>query len=145
MRSEDSLPLVNPSPRFVLDSFALLAYFQDERGASRVDQLLRQGAEKQALLYLSSVNYAEVLYRVERTRGIQDAETAAALMGQHLPIQIMAVDVQLAASAAHLKAIHPISLADCCAAALAQQQRATVVTGDSDFARLTAIITVEWL
>ena len=137
--------MVDPSPRFVLDAFALLAFFQDERGASRVEQLLRQGAEEKASLYLSSVNYAEVLYRLERAGGIQDAKTAAALIEQNLPIQIMAVDVQLAVSAAHLKATHPISLADCCAAALAQQQQATVVTGDPDFARLAGVIAVEWL
>ena len=54
-------------------------------------------------------------------------------------------DLPLSLNAAHLKAGHPISLAACYVAALAQQLGATVLTGDPDFARLENVVRIEWL
>jgi ribonuclease VapC len=51
----------------------------------------------------------------------------------------------LALAAAYLKGLHPISYADCFAAALAQQLDAAVVTGDPDFRQLEGRVAIEWL
>ena len=47
-------------------------------------------------------------------------------------------------AAARLKAVHPISYADCLVAALAQRTGATILTGDPDFQRFGQTA-VEWL
>ena len=61
--------MVGEPQGYVLDSFALLAYFEDEPGAETVEQLLRQ-AERQAItLYLALVNLGEVYYITQRERG----------------------------------------------------------------------------
>lgn len=48
-------------------------------------------------------------------------------------------------AATHLKARHPISYADAFAAALAQLESATLVTGDREFEAVQGVIRIEWL
>lgn len=48
-------------------------------------------------------------------------------------------------SAAHLKAHYPISYADAFAAVLAQELKATLVTGDPEFHAVQHLIHIEWL
>ena len=47
--------------------------------------------------------------------------------------------------ATRLKACHPISYADCFAAALAIRVHAPIVTGDPDFRKLGKAVAVDWL
>lgn len=79
---------------YVLDSFAVLALLENEKGADQISKLLRLGDRKQAHLWLSVINMGEVLYIIERERGIE---------------------------AAHVKARYAVSYADAFAAALAQR------------------------
>jgi ribonuclease VapC len=62
-----------------------------------------------------------------------------------MPIEVVAVDLALAETAAELKAAHKISLADAFAAALAMQRRAELVTGDPEFKPLEGKIKLRWL
>ena len=130
--------------QLVLDSFALLAYFFGEAAASRVRDILREANIGNASLILTTVNLAEVAYRLERAWGEDRMLEALALIDSY-PIQIVEIDRELALAAARLKASHSIALADCLAAALAQRQGATVLTGDPDFQRLEGAVAVEWL
>ncbi len=59
--------------RFVLDSFALLAHLQDEPGAERVKAILAHAEKKEVELFLSSVNYGEVVYIIQRHNGLTAA------------------------------------------------------------------------
>ena len=56
----------------------------------------------------------------------------------------MEVDWNPALRAASLKARHGIAYADCVVAALAQQLRTKVITGDSDFRRLEKDVKLLW-
>ena len=78
------------SERFVLDSYALLAYFQDEEGADKVQTVLEMGSEGKAHLFLSVVNLGEVLYVVERERGVSRAHEILARI-EEMPIEIVDV------------------------------------------------------
>ena len=124
----------------VLDSFALLAYFQREPGAQRVMDLMRSSDG----LYMCSINLGEVFYKTVRTRGPDRARVALALVARG-PIEIVDPDRDLVLAAAYLKGLHPIAYADCFAAALALRMGATLVTGDRDFERLQDELTIEWL
>jgi len=52
--------------RYVLDSYAMIAYFEDEPGADRVAKILRQLIQGKAKGYMSVVNWGEVYYNTMR-------------------------------------------------------------------------------
>jgi PIN domain nuclease of toxin-antitoxin system len=131
-------------PGYVLDSFALMAQINDEPGADQVESLLELAHKGRAILWLSIVNLAEVLYIVERASGLyKTKETIATIDG--LPLQIVDVHRRLAFSAAHVKAQHALSLADAFAVALAKEKNAHVVTGDPEFETVEREIPIDWL
>lgn len=129
---------------FVLDSYALLAYLQDEPAGSRIEKLLDNARKEKCRLFFSLVNLGETLYIVERRGGITKAQDALALIRQ-LPIEIPLVDEQTVFTAAHIKANHAISYADAFVVATAVQENATVVTADPEFQSVETIVQVEWL
>jgi ribonuclease VapC len=129
---------------YVLDSFALLAYLQDEPVASRIEKLLDGAKKDKCLLFLSIINLGELLYITERRGGVAKAQDALALIRQ-LPIQVMPVDEQIVFSAAHIKANHTLSFADAFVVAIAIQEHAIILTGDPEFQSVESLVTVEWL
>lgn len=131
-------------PRFVLDSFALLAYLDAEPGGLRVKALLATAQTRQAEVALSIINYGEVIYITEREQGAFAARRVIAAVDQ-LPIAVIDADRRLTFAAAHVKAHHRLSYADAFAVALAQQTQATLVTGDPEFRSVEHLITIEWL
>jgi ribonuclease VapC len=131
-------------PRYVLDSFAILAHFQNEPGALPVRASLEQAARRQAELFLCLVNLGEVAYIVERDRGLSGVEEMLGAMKQ-LPIALITADRVLTLSAAHIKAQYPLSYADAFAAALAEREQATLLTGDKEFRHVEHLISINWL
>lgn len=129
---------------YVLDASALMTFFDDRRGADRVEELLVKAAEAKRPLMMSTVNWGEVYYSVWRARGEIAASEKLREIAQ-LPIEIVAVDVDLAKTAAALKAEHNLPYADCFAAALAQVRKAALVTSDKDFERLAGFARTIWL
>ena len=132
-----------PSGDYVLDSFALLAYLEDEVGAGRVTALFGQ-AKKQNNIWMSVINLGEVLYITEREQDVLASRKALAAIEQ-LPVEIVAADRVLTLAAAHIKANFPIAYADAFAVALGQMKRASVVTGDPEFKQVESLVTIEWL
>jgi PIN domain nuclease of toxin-antitoxin system len=129
---------------YVLDSFALLAYFGDEPGANTVGQPLVRAQHGTIKLFLSLVNLGEVYYITQRERGRDQAIETLVRINQ-LPLQQEPVDRELVLRAAALKADYAISYADAFAAGLAQRQQVPVVTGDPEFQKMTPVIEVVWL
>lgn len=132
------------APRYVLDSFALLAYFQAEPGGPRVRELLEQAIQGEVSLALTTVNLGEVAYRTERQHGLERAQEVLAKIEEYAP-SVVDVDRELALAAAHLKARHEMAYADCLATALAQHLDAQVVTGDPDFRQVEGLVAIQWL
>lgn len=131
-------------PSYVLDSFALLAYLGDEPGGRRVYDLLIQAREGKCTLFLCTINLGEILYIVERRRGLTKAQQTQALI-ESLPITEVNADRSLVLDAAHIKAGHTISYADAFAAALAAREHAAVLTSDPEFENIATLVRVEWL
>ncbi len=75
-------------PRYVLDSFGLLAYFGGEPGEAQVKVVLERAAAGQAEVYLSVVNLGEVAYIIEREQGAFATRRALAAIDQ-LPITLI--------------------------------------------------------
>ena len=129
---------------FVLDSFALLAYLQDEPAAERIEKLLENARKEKCRLLLSMINLGELLYITERRGGVVKAQDVLALVRQ-LPIEMVAAEEQLIFAAAHIKASHSLSYADAFVVAVAIQENAAIITGDPEFQSVEDIAKIEWL
>ena len=132
------------APLFVLDSFALLAFFQAEPGGLKARELLERAQRGEVGLAITTVNLGEVAYRTERVFGLERAQEVLAKIEEYAPA-VFDVNRELALAAAHLKARYRMSYADCLAAALAQRLGGTVVTGDPDFRQVEHLVAVQWL
>lgn len=114
----------------VLDAQAFISYATNEPGAAVVRDLIKT---KQQVL-LSTANLTEVTYFLGRTRGAAPASVYADII--ELEIHVTRLDEDCALEAASLRLSHyhrvrrPVSLADCCAAALALDRGAALVTSD---------------
>ena len=117
---------------FVLDSFAMLAFFRNEQGAESVSQLLNDAANEKHELYMTTINAGEVFYMSCRKDGIARAEIAWKALLQ-FPIHIMNVNLEFTLAAAKLKARYPLSYADAFAAILTIEREAVLITGDKEF------------
>ena len=128
----------------VLDSYAVLVFLFRQQGHEKVLELLERtaGTEKPSLI--AAPNWAEVRYMVERKAGAgQWSEVRSKLRA--LPIEVVPADESLAEQAGALKANHRMSLADCFAAALAQQRKADLYTGDPEFHAVEKEIRIVWI
>jgi predicted nucleic acid-binding protein len=134
-------------PTKVLDSWALIAFFEDEPAAEKVEKLIAQAAaDDRHKLLLSAINWGEIYYNTMREASQAEADKIAAQIAS-LPIEVVGVaeDLTLVRQAAIFKASHPMSYADCFAAALAKQRNAELVTGDPEFREVEKEIKINWL
>ena len=128
----------------LFDSFALLAYLENENGAARVTERLRQAAAGQCRILMTAINLGEVLYITERERGLPMAHRVLALV-ESLPITVMETENALVFEAAHIKATHRLSYADAFAVAAALREDAAILTGDPEFRCVEELVKIEWL
>lgn len=128
----------------VLDSWAIMSYLQGEPSAERVADIIADANEDNVPLLMSVVNAGEVWYIVARRTSETDADRCIRELKQ-LGIKLVDADWDIAHDAARFKAKHKMSFADCFAAALAKQRKASLVTGDQEFKQLAADIAVIWL
>ncbi len=130
----------------VLDSWALIAFLEDEPAAEEMEKLLHQAADEKCKLLLSAVNWGEVYYNTMREVSQEAAERKAHEIAS-LPIEIVGVgeDLALVRQAAIFKATCKMSYADCFAAALAKLRNADLVTGDPEFKAVEKEIKLAWL
>jgi predicted nucleic acid-binding protein len=127
-----------------LDASALLAMFFGQPGMEQMRDLFHKASDADKPMLISAVNWAEVLYKLERKQGNVGLQTA-----QHfertMPLEVAPLDRELAEAAAHLKNEHDLGLADAFAAALAKSKKAELVTADTEFKALEKEIKITWL
>jgi len=129
----------------VLDSWALVAFFEDEKPASeKMEELLAEAQESDLTLLVTTVNLGEVWYSLARDYSASAADQKVAEI-HHLGIEVVPADWELAYQAAILKAKGNIAYGDCFAAALAKMRKAEVVTGDKEFKHVEPDVKVLWL
>jgi ribonuclease VapC len=131
----------------VLDSWALIAFFEDEPAAEQVESLLLKAEAGTHKLLLSVVNWGEIYYNTMREISQEAAEQTAKEMAG-LTIEIVGVEgknLELVRQAAIFKATRKLSYADAFAAALAKISNAELVTGDREFRVVEDEIKIAWL
>lgn len=128
----------------VLDSWAVLAYLEDEKSGQAVAEFLSEAGEQGTPVLMSVVNAGEVWYILAREVSETEADKAIHELRQ-LGIEFMAVEWELARVAGSFKARYRMSLADCFAAALAKSHKAELITGDKEFKQVESEVQVRWV
>ena len=128
----------------VLDSFALIAFFEDEPGAEEVERLLLKAEEAGQRLLMTVVNLGEVWYSIVRTDSEKTADEKIREI-EGMAIEIVDADWTLTRQAAAFKAKGKVSYADCFAGALARLRKTEVITGDPEFKQLGGEVKIHWL
>lgn len=129
---------------FVLDSWAVIAYFEDEPSGTQIADLIAGAHEGGIPIFMSVVNVGEVWYITAREISTQDADTMVKEL-RDLQIQFENADWELTLEAACLKSQHKMSYADCYAAALAKRKGAHLITGDIEFKAVANQVKIQWV
>ena len=116
--------------RYVFDSCALIAFFNEEDGADVVDSLLDEASLGHCVILMNKYNLLEVYYGYFRDNGEAFAESILSIV-ENSNIQICDVLTNtLLRQAGRFKATHKMSLADAVALAQAFDGQAVLVTAD---------------
>jgi len=129
--------------RIVLDASAVMTFSANRPGAEKVEQLFQLAVDGKRELLMCVVNWGEVYYSVWRDQGPGFARHMLAQMAQ-LPIHLVPADVELARHAAEFKANFNLPYVDGFAAALAAARKASLATGDKDFASVEKKLDILW-
>src|SRR5713226_281291 len=132
-------------PRAIVrDSWAIMAYFEDEPAAEKVADIIAEAHDEETPLFMSVVNAGEVWYILARRTSESEANRGVHELRQ-LGIEFIEADWNLAHQAAGFKSKHKMSFADCFAAALAKDKKAHLVTGDKEFRQVEQELSMIWL
>lgn len=130
--------------KYVLDANALLILLDDRPGASRVARTLEQAKRQGLRLFISAVNWGEVVYSLWKVQGEIEAKKLMRKV-EELPVTVVPADRARAAMAGEMKMVHGLGYADSFAAGLALELRATLITADPDFQKVGNKLKVEFL
>lgn len=115
--------------KVVLDAWALIAFFNDQAAAPKVEVVLEEGGGT-----VCSINLGEVLYRRTRVAGSGTARADVDALRRGL--DVVNPDWQLVEAAAALKAEGGLSYADAFCIATAVRLDAPLWTGDPEIIEL---------
>ncbi len=119
---------------YVLDANALVRYFRNEPGVRKIQELMIQSDKGLTRLRMSVVNLAEVYY--VSTRYFSPGEVKKAVQRIAVLVGFDSPDADQSMSAAELRRLYKLGLADCFAAELAIRSNATLVSADPEFGRM---------
>jgi predicted nucleic acid-binding protein len=129
---------------YVLDTWAVMAYLEDEPSGEQIEDLIITAHEEQIPIYMSVVNVGEVWYTFAREISEDEADASVKSL-RDLRIQFEDANWELTQEAARFKSKNKMSYADTFAAALAKTKKAELITGDSEFKPLDGEIKISWV
>ena len=121
--------------KYLLDSSAFFALFEDEDGAETVQELLEKAQKGDIIIFSSFVSYTEVFYVTCQEEGEEEGQRRVNLMNR-LTIKRVDSSEELGLIAGKLKATHRISFADAWVVATAIMLSAILVHKDPEFEAL---------
>ena len=128
----------------VLDSWALIAFFDNEPAAMQVEDIITEAHANNLQMMISVINLGELWYSYARIYSDSFADDLIEKV-KVMKIEVKPVDWNIAKIAAGFKKEGGISYADCFAGALASKMDAALVTGDPEFSRLEDHISIMWI
>jgi ribonuclease VapC len=129
---------------YVLDTWAVIAYLEDEPSGEQVEELIATAHEEQNPIYMSVINVGEVWYTVAREVSEEEANATVKMLND-LRIQFENADWEITQEAARFKSQIKMSYADYFAAALAKSKKADLITGDVEFKQIEKAINIQWI
>ena len=129
---------------FVLDTWAIISYYEDEPAGEQVSRLVSEANENGTPLWMSVINAGEVWYVVARRTSPAEADTAINDL-RRLGIRFEDAEWNICRQAGIFKSKHKMSYSDAYAASLAIQKNAHLVTGDQDFRQIANDVKILWL
>ncbi|HAW50112.1 TPA: PIN domain nuclease [bacterium] len=129
---------------YVLDSWAVIAYFNKEPEGNKVRDKLLEAREGKIKIYMHLINLFEVYYILCRKVG---EDKAKRLIGwfKRCPVSFIGLEDDILFSAGRIKARFPISYADSFAVATAIEYKCKILTSDPEFKKTEELVKVEWL
>ncbi len=127
----------------VLDSWAFMAYLEDEPSAERIANIISDAHDEVVPMFMSVLNAGEIWYIIARRTNPAEADGALRIIND-IGITLVEADWALTKIAAGYKVKGNISYADCFAAALAKHKKADLLTGDHEFEQLKDEISIVW-
>ncbi|MGI8811324.1 MAG: PIN domain-containing protein [Pyrinomonadaceae bacterium] len=134
----------------VLDSWAIIAYLEDEPSAERIADIISDAHDNGVPLMMSVAGAGEVWYIVARRTTAAEADRTIALL-QQIGIKFVDADWPLTKIAAGFLS-EPGAVATgfldwprCYAAALTKHNKAILITCYREFKQLEKEITINWL
>lgn len=138
--TETAATAATGSRPWLLDTSALLSFIEDEAGADRVEQALKQPTTLVPWPVLLETHYISL-----QEEGQAEADRRIALIKQ-LKVEILwGMDESTLLTASKLKAEHRVSLADAIIAAFAIRRGAVLMHKDPEFDALTGLLPMEAL
>jgi ribonuclease VapC len=128
----------------VLDSWAVIAFFEDEPGGKKIADLIANAHEDGIPVYMTVVNVGEVWYITAREISEEAANNIVKELNG-LRIEFMDANWEITQEAARFKSKNRMSYADCYAAALTKLKKGVLVTGDNEFRALDDQIGIQWV
>jgi len=128
----------------VLDSWAMMAFVENEPSAEQVEELLLKAHKAGTPLLMSVVNVGEIWYSTARAHSPVEADRVIEELA-NLRVEIVPADWEITRQAAIFKSKGRIAYGDCFAAALAKLRGAELVTGDPEFKPFAKEVRIFWL
>jgi len=128
----------------ILDSHALIIFLEKESGYEKVEEIFLNAIEKDDVLLMTSVNYAETCYLILNTCGhvkLNEIEKTI----QYLPLDIYSVDSHLSRKAAKIRFNKELSFVNSITGALAKMKRTQIITGDKEFNLIEGEVKISWI
>jgi predicted nucleic acid-binding protein len=119
---------------YVLDANAVIRYLESGKDWEKVKALFARTADEDIKLFISVINWGEVLYTVAKKVGLSKAMATMKTLSTVLET-VPAGEAETEA-AVTLKHNFKLGYADSFAAALAIHKNGTLVTADPDFSKL---------
>jgi predicted nucleic acid-binding protein len=129
---------------YVFDAGALFALLQQTPATQRVHEIIKEALRGHCRALMSTVNHGEVYGLLLRSYSEGSARQVMSAVSQ-LPIELHDVTPQRGLQAAEIKIRYKLYYVDSFAAALAIENKATLVTSDSDFRKLGHSVPILWL
>lgn len=129
---------------YVLDTSAILAFYQDEPGADVVEGIFCARERGQAVIFVSYLTVYELIYLAMFRRGCEEA-CSFLIELRNLEMEEIWPDEDLLWEAAQIKSQGGLSVADSFVAATALQKNAVLVHKDLEFQRLEGKIRMQSL
>ena len=132
---------------YVLDSFAVIAFLNNEEGSDKVEKLLKDASKGVIKIFMHAINLGEVFYTVFRESGEMQALNVYGKVRQ-FPVEFVEdLSEPFLLSTAKIKGSYPISYADAFAVATAIEKTGIIVTGDPELKRveMDKIVEILWI